>query len=615
MQKTIKLSLISIALLSQLNAKEVVALQDVTVTTATKSSQSIKDLTANVDVITSQEIEQKHFTTLTQALNSVAGINYTSNGGIGSTTSIYLRGAGNNRTLILIDGVRYQDPSNTNGASIGHLMINDIERIEIIKGAQSGIWGADASAGVINIITKKAKKGVHVSAKLEAGSFNTKIIGASASYKASKFDVKLSANQVLTDSFSVQAPRNTDIDLYEKDAYENLTLGFEANYYINKDATLGFNINSIQATKDYDSYANPDDDTLKSDIDNKLYTIYYKQKLDTHKMTLKAEQSDFEREEIGTLFGVQNFNGTHTNVEFIDNFSYFEKDFITFGVGTNSDDVDYVEVGGATNNKTNKDNYAYITNSNHFGAIIFTQSLRYDNYDNFDSKATGKLGLKYNLSDELYLSSNVGTGYNVPSIIQELNPWGGTNTELNPENTLTSDFSFGYKGFKATYFYNEITDLIEWYDADGWAGPIQGIYKNLDGKSTLKGFEFEYKQDIADILFASLSYSILSAQDKDEKDLARRPKNTAKINLDYYPLEELHIGAAAEYIGERYDSADKGGAQTGKYTVVDLVSSYDINDNFSVFAKVDNLFDKYYQVVDGYASAPRSGYIGLNAKY
>ena len=615
MQKTIQLSLLSVAFLSQLNASQIVNLEEITVTSATKTKQSIQDVTSNVSIITSEEIQERHYTTVSEALNSVSGINYISNGGLGSTTSINLRGAGNNRTLILIDGVRYQDPSNTNGASLQHLMIQDIEQIEVIKGAQSGVWGADASAGVINIITKKTKNGTHTSVNLEGGSFNTNKIGVTVSHKETNYDIKLSMNQITSDSFSVQAPKGEDLEQYEKDPYSNLTINLQANYYINTHSKINLSITDTQALKDYDSYNNPDDTIMKSDIENKLYSLSYLQTYKNHKITLKAEKSEFARNEIGTTSGVKNFNGEHTNVEFLDNIVYYEKDFLTFGFGSNSDNVDYTMADSSTNQKKNQDNYVYLSNSNIFGKIILTQSVRYDDYNNFDSKPTGKLGVKYNVDKKLYFTSNIGAGYNVPSIVQELNPWGGVNNEINPEDTVSFDISAAYSGFKATYFYNEITNLIEWYDADGWAGPIKGIYKNLEGKSIFEGYEFEYTRNISDTVLVSLSYNILSAKDKDGKDLARKPKTTTKVSLDYYPLDELHLGVFGEYIGQRFDKKDKGGEQTGQYTVVNFVTNYDVNKNISVYAKVDNVFDTYYQTIDGYATAPLSGYLGLNVKF
>jgi vitamin B12 transporter len=177
-KKIVALSIITTSLLA--SSYDIGSIE---VTSPSKSPQSIQDITSNIQVITQEELEEKNYTTIAEALNSLSGINYTSNGGLGNTTSILVRGMDNKRVLVLIDGINYKDPSSTSGTSFGHLMINDIERIEVVKGAQSSVWGNDATAGVINIITKKAQKGLHSSINIEKGSFNTNIVKANISNK------------------------------------------------------------------------------------------------------------------------------------------------------------------------------------------------------------------------------------------------------------------------------------------------------------------------------------------------------------------------------------------------------------------------------------------------
>lgn len=614
MKETIKLSLVCAALSTSLLAENI-ELKEIVVTSATKSEQSIKDITSNVNVITAEEIEEGNYVSVIEALKNIPSLNIVSNGGLGSTSSVKLRGMGNNRTLVLIDGVRYQDPSSTDGANLSHLMASDIERIEIIKGAQSGIWGADASAGVINIITKSAAKGTHASANVEYGSFKTKKYGASVSHKNDSLELKLSANRVTSDSFSSQSPKGQDVDNYEDDPYENTTINFKAKYNFTESASLKLNVTSVDALKDYDSYANPNDSSMKSDSNNLLYNISYLQSIDKHKLELKYENSEFEREEIGTTWGVKDFNGQTQNIELSDNYTYMKDSFLLLGVGISSDDVDYVKADASRGQKENKDKYLYLTNSNKFNSLIFTQSIRYDRYDNFDNKATGKLGLKYNFNKELYLSSNLGTAYNVPNIIQELNPWGAPNPNLNPEDATSFDITFGYKGLELTYFHQKIEDLIEWYDPGTPLDYSDDYNKNLDGKSTFKGIELAYNQGITNDLLFGANYTYLSAEDKDDKKLARRAKHTANASLNYYPIENLHMGVDAQYVGERFDGADRQGEQTGKYVLANFVANYEINDNFKTYLKVDNITDKEYQEVDGYATAERSFYVGLTAKY
>ncbi|MCD4757421.1 MAG: TonB-dependent receptor [Arcobacteraceae bacterium] len=612
MTNTIKLSLVaSLFCTATINANE--GLGTITVSSATKSEQSIKDVTSNVEVITSIELEEKNIKTVTEALNLVSGVSFTSNGGIGATTSLSLRGMNGDNILILIDGIKFQDPSNTGGANIAHLMVNNIEKIEIIKGAQSGIWGSNATAGVINIITKKAKDGFHGSILVEAGSFKTKKIGAVVSYKNNKFDTKISASNIKSDGFTTQAPKGKNIDNYEDDGYENTTLNLQGNYYINDNSKVGINITDIDALKEYDSFNTPNDTTIKSDIDTTLYGVSYNQILDKHNLTFKVEKSDFKRDEIGTvstMFGaaVKNFNGETTNIEINDNFKYNNDSFLLIGLGSSSDEVDYKKTDATTNKRENKNKFGYLTNSNSFDKTILTQSLRYDQYNNFDNKFTGKIGIKHNYNQDLFISSNIGTAYNVPNIMEELNPWGTVNEDLNPENSKSGDISLGYKDFKVTYFYTQIKDLIDWNN---------NRYENLKDKSTFQGIELDYKKTIIDNILISLNYTRLRAKDNEKKDLAGRAKQTFKFGLDYYVISKLHIGLNGEYVGERkeynFDGSFK--AQTGKYTIAHLNINYDLTKEVKIYGKIENITDKYYQTIDGFTSSPRAFYAGVKYSF
>ncbi len=617
MKPNTKLSLVaSFIIATNTLANDTQDLGSITVSSANKSEQSIKDITSNVEVITKDELEAKHITTVAEALNQISGINYTSNGGIGSTTSLFLRGMNDNRTLILIDGIRYQDPSNTSGANIAHLMAQNIEKIEIIKGAQSGIWGADAVSGVINIITKSPKSGTHGSVNLEAGSFGTKKLGAAISHKTKEFDVQASGQKVESDGFTTYAPYGKDIEQYEDDAYENTTLNLKSNFYLNDNSKIGFNITTIDALKEYDTSGNANSTTLKSDIDTKLYALNYELNIDKHSLNVKYEKSDFSREEIGTTFGVKEFNGESDNVELRDDFKYNDSSILIMGVGASSDDVEYQTAANVSATKKNKDKYLYLTNSNRFDNTVFTQSLRHDNYDNFDSKTTGKLGVKHNYAKDIYVSSNVATAYNVPNIIQELNPWGATNTNINPENSKSAELTFGYKSLKTTIFYQSIEDLIEWYDptpTNYFNNDAQ--YANKDGKSKFKGLELDYKNDIFKDTLFTLNYTVLSAKDEDGKFLQRRADKTLKFGLDYFGIQKLHLNLNGEYVGDRYERSGKSGDQTGRYTVANFAANYDVTSSIKTYLKIDNITDKYYQTVRGYATSPRAAYAGVKVSF
>ena len=606
MNKKLTTSAVATLLLAtNLYSNDHIELSEITVTSATKTKQAIKDITSNVDVITSAELEERHFVSVTEALNSLAGISFVSNGSLGNTSNIYVRGMDTNRVLVLIDGIRYQDPSNTSGAAFSHLMISDIEKIEVVKGPQSGVWGADASAGVINIITKDAQEGFHSSVNTEIGSYQTKKFGATVSNKTDKYDFKLTANRLLSDGYSSQATKGTDPKDFERDGYRNTTVNFKAGYNVTENDRVSVVYNHINSLVEYDSFNTPNSQQ-RSDNKSDLYSVSYNKKIKNHDIKFKYDLSKFKKKELDATFGVKTYNGQTKVIDLLDAISYRENDTFVIGVSHENYDVDYVQTTNSTNQKDNTSKSVYLTNTNTFNKLIFSQSLRRDSYSNFGSKYTGKVGAKYNLNQDLSFGANYGTAYNAPNIIHMLNPWGTSNLDLKPEKTKGYDVTATYKDFSLTYFNNKVDDLIS------WSG---GGYQNIAGTSTLQGYEAKYRQLLTDDLLMNLNYTHLSAKDSKDQDLARRAKRQLGFALDYYGFEKLHMNINGSYVGTRYNSANKGGAQTGRYTLWNTVVNYDINDTFKTYIKLNNVFDKNYQTIDGYGTEGRAVYVGLKATF
>ncbi len=619
MNTTIKLSLITTLLLSNnLFAEE--KLEDITITTATKTSQNIKDVTSNVNVITAQEIEERHYTTITEALNSLPGVNFTSNGGLGTTSSVRVRGFDPQKTLVMIDGIRYNDITNSSGASFAHLMISDIESIEVIKGAQSGIWGADAAAGVINIITKGAKKGLNFSASQDFGSFETSNSNMVASYRNDTGYIKASHNIVNSRSFSAQAPYGSELNDFEDDGYNNKTTNLKAGFNITPTNKIDVSHTIIDADSNYDNsvYEGEYPDSVLNRVAsaNSIATSNNKSTFSSinfnhvdsfNELDVYAKQSKFKRtypQDFTPLYeGEVKEYGLKSKID------YLEDSFVVVG-------GDYKKFEHKdTVNKAFTNKALFLTNNNKFekfldGTTIITESLRHDSFNNFDNKTTGKIGVKYtnNTIEGLSTSLNYGTAYNVPSSFQLYSFYGNPN--MKAENIKSFDATIGYKDISITYFKNEIDDIID-YDF------ATSKYANVAGTSTLKGYEISYNTTFDDIVALTLGYSKLDATDKDGKDLARRAKESLKFGLDYYGVENLHLGLNGEYIGDRDDTDFATFAQvsTGNYTVANFVANYEVDKHMSVYGKVDNIADKYYQTVYGYTSSPRAFYAGMKLTY
>jgi vitamin B12 transporter len=559
----------------------------------------------------------------------------TQNGGAGQTSSMFIRGMDSKRTLVLIDGVRYNDVTGLSGAQFSQIMLYNVEQIEIVKGAQSGVWGADASAGVINIVTTKAKKGLHAQANIEYGSFDTKTASLQASYATDTYDITMGGSYFDTDGFSAAEPTKSSPEYgkryddlgWEKDVYTNKAFNAKAGWNITDKDRVQASIQTINSYTEYDAYAGQDaqnTDTFFGTtsnyynyLKNRFYSLSYNHKGSVNDIKLAYNLSTFDRSQYGS------YTGSVNELKLDDKITYMENGFVR--VGGSYQKFEQTKSGGTDLNKNYNAISGFISNYNKFKLIsdldtILTEAIRYDQYNEFDNKATGKLGLKQYIYQDYFVSTNLGTGYNVPTLYQLYAPsftYFGTvspvgNDSLQPEETQSIDLTLGNETFWVTGYYNKVKNLID-YVTD----PITyaGQYQNLSGNSVLKGVEIGYKDYFFDILGVSANYTYLNAKNSDSQVLARRPKDQVDASVVYYATENFDLGLNGQYVGERYDKTDKQGAQTGKYTVVNFVSNVKVNKYITVYGKVDNITDRYYQTVDGYATAGRSLYLGLNAKY
>jgi len=612
--KTLSLVTATLLLSTHLFAEE--TLQDITVVSATKIIQNIKDVTSNVDVITAQDIEERGFTTVTEALDSLVGISFTQNGGLGQSTSVYVRGMDSKRTLVLIDGIRYNDVTSLNGAPFEHLMIDNILQIEVIKGAQSGIWGADASAGVINIITKDAKQGTHGSVHAEKGSFNTNKYGVTISKTIEDFYVKMAHNVVKSDGFSAQTKEGADLDTLEDDGYKNTTTVFNVGYAINETNKIDISHTIIDATGDYDTFGNPDGIATHTTNDT-FSSINFNHVDSFNELNVYAKRSTFDR-----TYTEPDFTGVVKTTPYkgkVEEFGlnskipYASTDFLVVG-------AEYKKFKQADSIQKDFENKGFfITNSNTFkgflgGETILTESIRHDTFSTFENKTTFKIGLKHTHEaiEGFSTSLNYGTAYNVPSLYQLYSPY-GLDT-LNPESTTSFDVTLAYKDLKISYFDTKIEDMID-FDSTTFK------YANIAGTSKISGLEASYQKEVFSDFLLSVNYTrLLKAQDQEGNDLKRRATDTVKLAVDYYGITNLHLGLDTQYVGSRTDvkfnpDFSKSDVETGKYTVLNFTANYNVTQELEVYAKIVNLTDEEYQNVYGYATSPRAFYTGLRAKF
>ena len=611
--------------MSSLHAQNQYTLESIHVTASQGTTLNKKDVTDSVTIITKEAIEESRVTTLDEALSRLGGISTAQNGGIGHSSSILLRGMETSRLLVLIDGVRYNNPTTLGGrAEFSQIMLYNVEQIEIIKGAQSGVWGSDASGGVINIITSQAKEGLHGVANVEYGSYNSAKVSLQASYATKKYDVLIGGLRYSTDGFSAVEPikstpdygkRYDDLGL-EKDAYKNSSLNAKFGYNFTQNDRIEASIQSISSSVDFDDSAYdpvtgnyvPVDSTIpNTDLINRFYTLAFKHKDSLNDVKVSYNLSTFDRDTTDA-YGESKFKGSVNELKIDDKISYMKDSFIRVGASYQKFEQEDIT---ANSDKDYSATAVFATNYNKLelipnGKTILSESIRFDSYDNFDDVLTGKLGVKQFVYKDFYISANVGTGYNAPTLGQLYGQW-GANPNLKPETSLTSDITLGNDTIWITGFHNEITDLIE-YD---WSlGYIQ-----TSGTSKFQGIEIGYEDYYFDVIGFNAMYTYVETENAKGEALRSRPKNQIDANIVYYMDDTFDIGFNAQYIGTRYDKDNNEGAQTGEYIVANFVTNIKVNKYMAFYGKIDNITDKYYQTRDGYATAGRSLYLGFNAKY
>jgi vitamin B12 transporter len=603
MKKTTLLSLAAISLLTA----QPIDLDTITVTTASNINQPLSTATSSMNILTFDDIKEREFISVNEALQSLGRVDIQSSGGLGTQSTVTINGLSGKNVLILIDGISYNDPSTLNNTSpLEHLLLENIERIEVLKGSQSAVWGANASGGVVNIITKKPTKGTHGSLHLKAGSFGTREAGINLSHKDDNYYINLSHDSLKSNSFSSIVPSGENPEDYEADSYTNYTTSLKLGVNINANNHIHALYKMIDATLESDPFGDPDG---KYDVKTKdrFYRIGYDSTNDWGDISLYMQQSTFSRNYLDEAWGTPKYDGELKEIGAKFNKNYSNNSFLVVGAlhkeSRHLNDL----------NEKYSNSALYLTNSNQWGSTIVTESLRFDNYDEFDNKTTFKVGIKHNINKDLTLSANYGSAYNVPTLYQLYAPasaWGKVgNVDLQPESIKSFDIGLAYHGLSLRYFHNTIEDRIEFTDG----------YVNSAGESKIKGFEVGYRQSLFENIWLNFSYTRNDAKDANGDEILRVAKDSLKVGGDYY-LNNLHVGINYRYIGSKKDMKfnpdfSSEVVENGKYSVVDAIVNYKISEKSKLYIKANNIFDENYQEFYGYGSSPRAVYVGMRVEF
>jgi vitamin B12 transporter len=601
------------------------------IVSATKTETYQGEVGSSTTVINKEDIKKAGKQTVEQVLRDIPGVTIMQTGALGGGVSIYLRGAKPGQTLVMIDGVELNDPMSTDRSfDFAHLTTDNIERIEVVRGPQSTLYGSDAMAGVINIITKKGTGKPQVEGYFEGGSHNTFKESLSSSGSIDKFNYSVSISRLDSDGISSAA------DGSEKDSYQNTTISSKIGYKLFGNSELSLVARYTDARADIDNGAYDDD---PNDI---AWSKQFAAKLafDQAITSWWNHCLSFSYNDIDRRFhngkdpshpddsSSDWYEGNTQKFEWQHNISPVEWNTLTAG-------FEYeVEAGksyyesdslwgpySSTQERKTVDNKGYYFQDQFkfWEKLYITPGVRIDDHELFGTKVTYKISTAFLISQTgTRLKANWGTGFKAPSIYQLYSSYGDPN--LNPDESEGYDFGFEQSFFKdklffsLMYFYNDYKDMVDW-DSSSYK------YKNI-GKVITKGFEFGSKIRPLDSLTIGANFTYTETEDRDTGlELLRRPKWQANLSVDWKFIEKANIHLGVNYVGKRedvfYDSSTWSSVNITDeaYTTVRLGASYDITKNLQIFGRIENLFNTKYQEVYGYETLGCSLYAGIKASF
>ena len=580
---------------------------------ATRTSIEEENPATALTIITQEEIQQKQHMQVKDILREQLGINVVNTGPLGSQTSVFMRGAGSQSTLVMIDGVQV-NINTSGGFNFANLQMDNIERIEILRGPQSTLWGADAVGGVINIVTKKGKGKPSHSIAFEAGSFETYKETLTSSGALGNFDYSLSASRTDSDGFS---SLNEDRGATEDDGYGNTTLSSRLGYNFLGDGRIDLIARYFQAKSDFDG-ASPFfpfafSDTLEERLTNEKFHIavpIQKSITDQWDVKLNTSLSYDKLDTINPVFGDSTiYNRTYT-LDFQNNVILSDYLSTVFG-------LEY-QVTNGQSTSTGRTNHAqgyYMEGRfNYRDQVYLTSGFRQDINSEFKDKFTYKVEAAYRFKGSgTKLRATHATGFRAPTI-NELFSAPFNNPNLKSEESKNWEAGIEQKIFgdrlilNVNYFYTDYTNLIVFF-----FNPVTFSFtpQNI-GSATSKGVESSLKFKVIEDLDLTILHTWNQAVDDiSNETLARRPRNTVSVTLHHNWEDKLSSLISMSYRSSMDSSSFSTGDIVGGRALVRAAVSYQINKSLKLTARGENLLDKDYEEPFRFGTAGISGYAGI----
>ena len=584
------------------------------VVTATRNSQLLGSALPFTSVISREDIERSQAIDLVSLLQREAGLQRTQNGGIGSVSSVFIRGAASLQTLILIDGVPQNKQDASGAVSLEHVMLENVERVEIVRGNVSAIYGSGAIGGVIQIFTKSGSREPSASVSAQVGPRASRKLSANLSGSAGNTTISVGVSRFSTDGFSTIDATRFPSTNPDADSYRNTSANLSLTHALSTDHQFGLRFSKATGDTAYDSAYGAPSDLQAATTRLSQAALFTDNTFGRWRSRITlSEQSDKSETRDDGLFGSDDGFKTSAKVlNWVNTLALGGDWLATAGLERQKQSVDTNTTSAfGTPYATSRDATALFAGLE--GKVAgggLQLNVRRDKVGEL-AQTTGYAGYGYPLTPQLKLIGSLSTAFNAPPLGYLFAPGFG-NPNLRPELARSKELGLQYEQgsqfVRAAYFDTRVKDQFN-FDNTTFS------FANI-GRARNKGWELSYKATMG----ATDVRSSLTLQDPvDEitgQPLTRRAKTLFSAGMSH-AIGAWRLGVDLQYSGKRPDAyADPVtfapvSTTLAAYSVIDLSLSYRVSPAVELRARLDNVSNEKYQTVYGYNQQPRSAYVGV----
>jgi vitamin B12 transporter len=553
------------------------------VVTATRLPQQPSQSAQPTTVITAEEIAQSGQQTLVEVLQSLGGVEIAGNGGFGQVSSVFIRGANGNHTLVLVDGIRLNSAT-AGTTAFENIPLNQIEKIEIVSGPLSGLYGSDAIGGVIQIFTKSVKYSPSKNITAGAGRYNARTMSGGINSVIKDTEFSLNFGYFETAGFdATKATIPFGQHNPDKDGYRNTNISGKVAHHLGDNDEVGIMLFQSEGNTHYDNGPTTDDvnhQTLSA------YSLYSRNQISKDWQSLiRIGQGEDKSAVTGAFPGF--FQTRQPQLTW--------QNDVKLGPGTAIAGVEYL-AQHVTSDTAYTQTYRTIKSwfggySGHYGDHGWQANARQDSNSQFGNHTTGILGYAYRLTSALRLRASAGTAFKAPTFNDLYYP-GFSNPNLQPERSRNKeaglDYQVGDHRFRATYFINQITDLIV-FDIATF------VPRNLS-QARIKGTEFSYQGDWGGLRANAHVTFQNPIDDATGQLLQRRAREHGTLSITK-AVGPWSVGTEIVASGARFDSNTEDPAtRMHGYGLVNLIASYKLSQEWLIRARWNNIFNRDYEL-------------------